>query len=535
MPGGWANAVLGQRRGQRIALTAAGVSVLVFLVWSAIRIHGLLAVLYQNSDVASAPVIAELFGERGSGVVTLGYYPWLEPLYALRLTSWLPDHRAAWEVLPFLVFGGTVVLAGWTVRRAVSTAAGMAVALAMAAPAPLVIWFLGAPNMRLFTLAHAVILGAFVVTLPSVERWGKLRRAAWLIALAALLAIGASSDPLVLIGAAGPFAVAVLCCWGLGVVRRAPAILALCGAVLGTAGGWLLERFAEHHGIVYDKRSFGLTSFHDAISNTGLLLQDVALFAHGRLGGTDTLGHFLEVVAWAAFILAPVAALLALRRIPGLIRSDQRAASQRLLLAYWSLAALAIAIVLVASTAAEDISAIRYMTILWPAMLTVAVICWPLRGTTAAACLALFCAVVGFFELAGNRYAAGDPRSPQGAEVEQLARLVQRERLDHGYAAYWDAAALTDRTGFRARTYPIQDCGPQQALRCQWYFHTIESWYQPKPGVRSFYLRNDTGLPNELGPPPRSWGRPASVVRLGHLTVYIYDFDLAGKLRLPSG
>src|SRR5438093_4302901 len=135
--------------GESVAIAFAGLSVLVFLIWSAIRIHGLLASIYQNSDIASAPVLAELLGERGSGLVTLGYYPWLEPLYALHLTRWLPDHRVAWEILPFALYGAVVALVGWTVRRTVSTAAGVAVALAMAAPAPLVIFFLGAPNMRL--------------------------------------------------------------------------------------------------------------------------------------------------------------------------------------------------------------------------------------------------------------------------------------------------------------------------------------------------------------------------------------------------
>jgi hypothetical protein len=527
MPGGRAKSPSGESAAQRIAIAAAALTVTVFLVWSAIRIHGLLAVLYQNSDNASAPVLAEFLGERGSGLVTLGYYPWLEPLYALHLTRWLPDHRVAWEILPFVVYGGVVGLVGWMVRRTVSTAAGAAVALAMAAPAPLVIRFLGVPNMRLFTLAHAVILGAFLVTLPGIEGWGAIRRAVWIVALAVILAVGASSDPLVLIGGAAPFALAVICGWALGLLRRASAVSALAAVAAGAAGGRLLERIAENSGIVYDERNLGLTSVHDMLSNLGLLFQDVALLAHGRIEQGGALGTALAVIAWAVFISLPIVLLGGLARLRTTLRDGDRPRAQRLLLIYWGISAGAVAIAFVVSSAPEDISAVRYMTILWPALLTVIVIRWPRRGTAAVAVVATLCALIGWWELAEDQYAAGDPRAPQGTEVSGLERFVRERGLDHGYASYWDAASLTDLTKFRARTYPIQDCA---AGRCAWPFHTMEVWYRPKQGVRTYYLTNDTGLPDEVGPPPARWGRPIERVRIGHLTVYVYDFDLATKL-----
>jgi hypothetical protein len=520
---------------QRIAVAAALITVAIFLVWSAIRIHGLLAVLYQNSDIASAPVMAQLLGERGSGEATLGYYPWLEPLYALHLTRWLPDHRVAWEILPFAVLGATIALVGWTVRRTVSAVAGLAAAVAMATPAPLVIWMLGAPNMRLFTLAHAVILAAFLITVPAMAAWGRVRRAIWAAALALSLAAGASSDPLVLIGAALPFLVAVVGGWALGAVRSGTATVAASACLAGVAGGWLFEKLAEHDGIVYFERNFGLTSLHQMVTNVGLLFQDVALFVHGRLGGNGALGLLLEIVAWAAFVGLPVLALLALPRLRRAIGGNGVEAGRRLLAMYWAAAAIAVGLAFIASTAAEDISAVRYMTILWPALLTLGLIAWPRRGPTVVSGLAAVTALIGCFELADDRYAAGDPRVPQGPEVPELAEFVKQNRLDHGYAAYWDAAALTDRTDFQARTYPIQKCGASGDERCRWPFHTIEAWYRSKAGVRTYYLTNDTGLPAPIGPPPKSWGRPSERVRIGHLTLYVYDFDLASRLGPPEG
>jgi hypothetical protein len=513
---------------QRVALVAALVSVAVFLVWSAIRIDGLLAVLYQNSDVASAPVLAEFMGERGSGQVTLGYYPWLEPLYALHLTRWLPDHRVAWEILPFAIYAATIALVGWTVRRVVSTAAGVAVALAMAAPAPLVIWMLGAPNMRLFTLTHAVILAAFLVTAPAMSAWGRGRQAIWASALAVSLAVGASSDPLVLIGGAAPFLVAVAGGWALGALRRGAAAIAAGACLAGVAGGWLLERLAEQDGVVYFERDFGLTSLDQMGSNVGLLFEDIALFVHGRLGGSGALGVFMEIVAWAAFVGLPILALLALRPLRRAIRDGDPA--QRLLAVYCATAVATVAAAFIVSTAVEDITAVRYMTILWPALLILGTIVWPRRGPTAIAALATVTAVIGCLELANDRYAAGDPRVPQGPEADQLADFVRANRLDHGYASYWNAAALTERTEFEARTYPIAECGVGNRKRCPWPLHTIDSWYRPKSEVSTYYLTSDTGLPTPLGPPPANWGRPVKRVRFGHLTVYVYDFDIASRL-----
>jgi hypothetical protein len=102
----WAAAAIG------IAIVAAG----AFLVALALREGEVIDGIYRNADYASTPVIAELFGERGSGDVTLGNYPWLESLYVLRLTSWLPHHIGVWEALPFLGYAAAILAFAWTLR-----------------------------------------------------------------------------------------------------------------------------------------------------------------------------------------------------------------------------------------------------------------------------------------------------------------------------------------------------------------------------------------------------------------------------------
>ena len=57
-------------------------------------------------------MLAEYLPDKGTGQVTLGLYPWLEPLYWLHLTRWLPAHEAVWKALPFAAYGLTVVIFG---------------------------------------------------------------------------------------------------------------------------------------------------------------------------------------------------------------------------------------------------------------------------------------------------------------------------------------------------------------------------------------------------------------------------------------
>jgi hypothetical protein len=80
------------RRGPAAPWTAAAISIAIvaagaFIVAFAMRAGDVVNGIYRNADYAATPVIAELFGKRGSGDITLGNYPWLESLYVLRLTS----------------------------------------------------------------------------------------------------------------------------------------------------------------------------------------------------------------------------------------------------------------------------------------------------------------------------------------------------------------------------------------------------------------------------------------------------------------
>jgi hypothetical protein len=522
-----------------ITWVAAG-AVGVFLVWFAIRIDDVTAPMYANSDIASAAVLAQLLPDQGSGHVVLGYYPWLESLFALDLTRWVPSHVAFWKVAPFFVYAASVALTGWTVWRTVSRKTALLVALAMAAPAPLVIYLLGASNQRLPLLGHAVLLAAFLITTPSVARWGRPERGVWAVALALTLAPGVASDPLIVLGGAAPFLAAVAIGWRLRLLSRGAAAVAGGACLIGVVGGFGLEQLAEHFNIVYVSPGWGLASPDTAASNGWLLLKAVALFAHGRFDDTgpppvnafDVLRIAVAVVAIAVVI----ALLVALVRVARPFLTDPaRPAASRLLAIYWGASLILIAAPFVFTTVPVQIHSVRYLVTLWPALLTLVAVVYARRAHVWLAILAATSAFIGCLELGRGSYTLHVVIQPTPTEVAKLQRIATTHNLDHGYAGYWDAMPITLESDFEVRAYPIAPCG--KAGYCPLHLHVIESWYTPKPGTRSFYVVGDQALQPPLGPPPASWGRPAKTVRIGHLTVYLFDYDIASRLMpfVPGG
>src|SRR4051794_8387880 len=154
----------------RAAIYAASFMAGLFVVIGLFKIGGLVQSIYQEPDHASTPVIAQLFGSRGWGEVTLGNYPWLESLFVERLTRGLPDHRTVWETGPFVLYFATIALVGWTVARTTSRLPGVLVALAMVVPAAPVIGDLAAPALRGTSFAHTALLSALLILLPRVAR-----------------------------------------------------------------------------------------------------------------------------------------------------------------------------------------------------------------------------------------------------------------------------------------------------------------------------------------------------------------------------
>lgn len=138
--------------------------------------------------------------------------------------------------------------------------------------------------------------------------------------------------------------------------------------------------------------------------------------------------------------------------------------------------------------------------------------------------------VVGGFgidRLARDAYEDNPSRFAEGYAAGQLAQLVEREGLDHGYSGYWTAANVTFASRFAAKTYPVQPCG---AGVCAFRLHRLDAWYVPREGVRTFYAVDELAPEPRVGPPPAEWD-PVKNVQLGQLLVYVFNYDIASRIQ----
>jgi hypothetical protein len=514
---------------QALAIWLAVAANAVFVVWLLIRLGSVQDWFYRNSDNSSALVLAEFLGRRGSGHVVLGDYLWLEPLYALHLTRWLPAHREIWEAAPFAIYLLTLALVGWTVGRTVSRRAGLVVALAMAAPAPIVLQYLTSPNAHAHSLVHAVILAAFLITSPRVANWSRPRAGLWAAGLAITLAPGAASDPILLIAGVLPFLLAVALGFWLRLLPRGTAILAAAACLAGTGAGILMTATAKQEGIRTSGVSFPLASPGHALENAWRFLEDLALFVHGRLDDAsipDGIDTFLVI---GAVVMLAILGIAVIRSAPSLLRDPDRSAQQRLLFFYWGLSVASLAAAFIASSAPVDIDSTRYLLIAWPALLTLAAIVFEQRAAVGLALLAATTGVLGCIELARGSYWLTNSYSNQ--DVARLERFVRANRLDHGYGSYEYAAAITRLADFEVRLYPLESCGRDLDKVCPSLRHHVDAWYEGEPGVRTFYLFNPNTSWRAIRPPPVRWGEPAQEAQVGPFRLFVYDFDLGPLLR----
>jgi hypothetical protein len=530
--------IVRQGRAERVLTIAAAVVAGIFVVYFAARMHAVIGGLYANGDSASALVLAQFFGDKGDGQLVLGNYAWLEPLFVFHWTAWLPHHRQAWELMPFAAYVVTIALTAWSVARAATRRAGVVVGLALLVPAPLIAVSVFAPNAHGHTLAHTALLAVFLVTTPRLGAWSRARRVAWAVALVVTLAAGASSDVLLIIGGVAGFLAAVAVAWRRGLLPDSSAAIAAGAALAGVAGGLLLKHIAHTSGVVSTSHQTLLLPADQLAPHFRMLLESLALFGHGRLGGALKSWDLMhELPALAVMVGVPVVVVGKWRATVGAAWNPGREPEQRLLLVFWAVACTTIAAAYVVTDAAVDIYGSRYLTVIWPGLLSIAAVMGPARRVIPAlAVVTIVTGVIGILELRHGDYTTPTSAFPQGSNVSALEQLAQREHLDHGYAGYWEAAEMTAQTNFRLHVWPLLNCGAGLSERCPVGVHRIDTWYRPKPGpVKTFYVVDSVTIGSGLGGPPASWGRPLNHATFGQLDVYVYGYDIASRLGAPTG
>ncbi len=498
----------------------------LFLLVLATQLREALTATYLNGDAASAPVIAELFGERGDGRVVLGEYFWLEPLLLLRAIEWLPGHRQLGQLLPLGIYALAVAGVAWSVARAVGARRGLLVAAILACPAPAIFDALATLNFHGPALAHTVLLGVTLVALVGRgAAWSGRRLALGAVLLALVTAPGLATDQLLLIGGVVPFLVAAT---ALAWARQLPARAAWAawGAMAGAgAGAGAVLALAAASGLQENEKPFRTSTWAEVVSRTELLLDCFAVFFHGATGQVlDGRTGLQYVVALAAAALLVTAVVIVRRAVPRLRELRPEVAA---LTAFWGASGLLLALAFVSTSAVVDVSSVRYVLALWPAVLVVLAVGLPRRlAERGLAALAAAVAALALASLARGEYTDNPSGFTEGAVAGELARFVEREGLDHGYSGYWSAASLTYQTRFAARVYPVAPCA---AVACPYALHRLDAWYVPARGVRTFYVV-DNAAPEPRAPaPPQEWGA-VRTTGFGSLSVWVYDYDVASRL-----
>jgi len=515
----------------------------IYLILLAPQLHAAIRATNLDADAASGPVISELFGAAPAHAnVVLGEFGWYATLLFDLATKWLPDHRQVWETAPYAMALAGAGLAAWSVWQVAGRwAAGLtAVLLICASPATL--------RLQLSTTQHApawfclALLGAFVVWL---ERRAADARPLVMVLLVLVIGtiagVNAASDPLVIVAAIVPFALALIVSRVRGNARPLGAGLATV-AVAGVT--WGITRavmsalsVTPESGLHPTKVVVGAKTGH----NFTLLWRAIAVLGNGAVSGGSLSPRIVLAAVCAAASIAAVVVLpwLGWRELRRPVSSpDDRA--RRAFFAFWCSSAILLAVAFVFSDAPADIHADRYLVgLLYAAAAAVpaAAALMPAgaarRGRVAAAVLAGTCvfalgATVSLARGVSNEGTEFHTPISAGA-AGQIARIAAREHLSVGYAGYWDAAPVTWTTGFRVQVYPVAVCD-QDAHLCRFDLHFISSWYSPRPRTGSFLLTDERSSQSVIVPTP-DLGPPTAVYRIGSIKMYAYPYDLAARIQ----
>ncbi len=513
----------------------------VWLVALAVDFRAVVQTIYANADFVSAPVIGELYDERAPGAqVVLGNFPWYETLWFERLTAGLPAHRQIWQLAPWLFSLLGIAATAWATWRAAGRWAAMVVAVALGCAGPALLIFQFGGSLHGPTFTHIALLGAFLVLCAThggrVGNWWT--HVALCALLAALTASGLASDKLLAPGGIAPFVLAAVALLFLlpGQAGRRIAISAVAISAVAGVGARILSDAMKGDHVVAAHFEVLFASFDRLLPNLRLLAHSLIFMFNGDFGG-DRLGvRAILELACAAAVLAGAWYAIKVGRdwVRGARPSraeDPATAALYAHLAFWILAGVLLGATFVLSSVPADQNSARYVLSVGYAVVVLVAIAAASRPRARAfvvvgLSLVLVSGIRGFVrgDIQDNpsQFPTGDISGP-------LERLAAAERVEHGYAGYWTAAALTWQTKAAVKVYPVKSCTGGPTL-CPYTLHRISSWYDPRPATRSLLVIDpaqlSAGGPRETDP---AFGAPERVSRIGRTTVYVYGYDIAAK------
>jgi hypothetical protein len=530
-PAVWTTRAIGIRLA---VLIAASWFVLLFATFGTV-----LGTIDWNADVASTLTIGEFFPHVPSGAtVTLASYPWYATLWFELVTRQLPFHREIWEVSPWLGSVAAVGLLSWVTAKVAGWWAAGLVALLLVCAGKNLLLVQFAPSEHGTVVWYACLLNAFLVLL--VARSGKFGHR-WVThvvlstLVAAVAAVGTASDKLLYLGGLVPFLLA-----GLVVARLAArpvgvriALTTVGVAVGAVVGSRIVVAAMEARDVVAGPYPITFTTTNRLGQNTLDALQSVFALFNGTFEKSPVTARSTLALACAVLTLAAlvVAARFAIRwtsAVAGRLARGEGEGRESLLrtahVSFW-LAAAALPLAAFVLTSVAVINSGRYL--LSTAYGTVVLVVVAVAGSSAtrravvtfAACVVAFASVLSL----GRDFDS----SPGDQMARELFPFVEGEGLTYGYGAYWVAVPLTWKSHGRIHIAPVVSCPKAPHGLCAYYNHTISSWYDARPHVRSFLI-----VDRRYGPPPpgKRLGGTVEVLDFAHFSVYVYDYDIASNI-----
>lgn len=286
------------------------VSAAVYVVVLFATLPSVVAAVYRNADVATAPEIGQLISSAPSfAQTTLGNAPWYSALWFEQLTGGLPGHRTVWELAPWILTLAGIGLVAWAAARVAGRWAGAIVAATCACAGATVLPLQFAWSVHAVAYVHICVLGAYLVPLAlgsnrGGERW---TQAALAVVVGLVTGVGIASDKLVIVGGLVPFVLAGTVLWRLVAPDAARRVLAL---VLGvTVGSVMVAELATAaaHSQNISPAPFPImfSGLAQLPGHVGDLVGSLVVLANGSFGGQGlSLTSLLAVLSAGATAIA---------------------------------------------------------------------------------------------------------------------------------------------------------------------------------------------------------------------------------------
>lgn len=547
----------------RVLLWAPGVLAAIYLVVLVASQAEVRASLASHADAASAPMVAELLSRAPAGsTVTLGDYTWLEALWLLVGTKWLPHHEFVWQLIPFGLWLLTAACAAAVVARVAgrwSALTTAALILCAGSVMRMTSWTL---NMHGTVAPHVALIGLALMVAcarPHLARgpvgW------AGAVVLGLVTGVGAT-DPIVAPVALLPLVLSTGAVWWFRGALR-PFLLALLTTAVALTFAAVLSGLAEGKNITWTLNPVEFLGGDALLDRVSLLFGALIALVTG-----DAFGQPVEtdaIVAMGGGLIAVLTAIVVLRAAGRALHRDLWSASRDLapgegsaaheapvvgaseaggthestdevrrreslwltVVAFWALVAAINAVTFVLTSGAESQLTGRYLVPGWTAVCVLLPILAARSGRPWLGGLAatLICAAATF----GFVKQPGPNDGPPESLASDVRKIAEAEGVTRGFGGFWTAMPVTWHSRFEVEVYPVWACGgyPESGTNCPFYEHQISSWYAPVPGPSMLLIDTSRPYPPLLDP---RYGKPILTRHWGPYSLYVYDHDIAPEL-----